>query len=451
MTSTSRESDRRVLVLGCEPFTRLVTAYPWDKLPPLLNVADYDVVFLNLVPFLNEKFANGIRVDTLPSWDQFARLIFSKGSEIIVIGHPGPRLGSNADCAVTWWLPCVPEFTYEIGQEIRDIEPEFEYYFRNVREWSFYASREVHPNSFDTEVYAQRIHSAANDLRAGLRPLARTRFHRAIAFELNFEISKVYHPRNPYINDPARRQRLALSGRLVWLPPPTEISETEAVELILRERFGFRVEVAAPTWVGQFVLPREAPLRSEIARLVEELKQHQMGLVDVRKRAAHESRFRKLLYEQGEDVLEPVARDALRELEAKVDDPLKKGREDGRLIDPRGRRAILEIKGRTGTLRLDDVRQLRQWADDAVVNEAWTGKGILIANLCCGEPLERRRDLFPDNCKKVAEQFNLCLMTTTQLFHALCEHQEGRLDLPKFWDSIFSTSGVSALPELSRP
>jgi len=442
--------DQRVLVLGCEPFTRLITTCPWDKLPPLLNVADYDVVILNLVPFLNVNVAKGIRLDTLPDWSQFARLMFSKGSELIVIGHPGPRLGSNTDCAVTWWLPCVPEFTYEIGQEVREIEPEFAYYFQNVHEWSFHAGQEVHMNAFEPVPYAQTVHPDANDLRAGLRPLAQTRFHRAIAFELIFGVWRVDRPR-PYSNDPGRKQQLARSGRVVWLPPPTEISDTEAVELILRERYGFRIEAAAPNWVGQFVMPREAPLRSEIAHLGEEINRQQAELADTRKRATHEGRFRKLLYEQGEDVLEPVVRDALRELEAKVDDPLKKGREDGRLTDPQGRCGILEIKGRSGTLRLDDVRQLRQWADDAVVNEAWSGKGILIANLACGEPPNKRRDLIPDNCRKVAEQFNLCLMTTTQLFHALREHQEKRLDLAKFWDSVFSTSGVSTLPELSKP
>ena len=37
-------AERRILVLGSAPHTRLVTAYTWNNLPPHLNVADYDVV-----------------------------------------------------------------------------------------------------------------------------------------------------------------------------------------------------------------------------------------------------------------------------------------------------------------------------------------------------------------------------------------------------------------------
>jgi hypothetical protein len=109
---------------------------------------------------------------------------------------------------------------------------------------------------------------------------------------------------------------------------------------------------------------------------------------------------------------------------------------------------MLEIKGRTGTLRLADVRQLDQWVRDAIANENWASKGILIANMHCDETPGQRDDPFPTNCIQTAKHFQLCLLTTTQIFHALRLHQRGELDVQAFWNTIFGTSGVCELPEL---
>ena len=111
---------------------------------------------------------------------------------------------------------------------------------------------------------------------------------------------------------------------------------------------------------------------------------------------------------------------------------------------------MLEIKGRTGSLRLSDVRQLDQWVRDAVANEGWRSKGMLIANMHCADPPSQRQHPFPDNCVRTAEQFGLCLITTTQIFQALREHQRGGVDLAAFWDTIFATNGVCPLPELAN-
>lgn len=72
------------------------------------------------------------------------------------------------------------------------------------------------------------------------------------------------------------------------------------------------------------------------------------------------------------------------------DNTTKRGRDDGRLTDPTGRNGILEIKGRAGALCVSDVRELHDWVSDAIANEGWQGKGLLIANLRCNEPPGQR-------------------------------------------------------------
>jgi hypothetical protein len=471
------DTSRRILVLGSAPHTRLVWAYTWDRVPADLNVADYDVVILNLVPFLDEQLVRQIDVDTLPSWEPFARLLFSKDSEIISIGVPGAHISgtrrsersqppSRATTAVEvpllhgvgipyreipWWLPATPVCTIASGEEIRNIEDEFAYYFRYVHHWRFYATAQYKPWSRDMSYYLNLVHPQANDLRLSLRPIAQTRFQQPIAFEMRYQ---AVHAEEPgYLASWGREgqtaQVVAESGRAIWLPPPTAISAYEAVDLILRERYGLQFEQAPPDWVETYKLPSQLPIEEDIARYEIESQQLTEKLTAARHRLREATRFRKLLYEQGEDALEPVVRDAFRELGASVFDPQARGREDGRLTDPSGRNCILEIKGRTHSLKQADVRELDQWVRDAVVGENLHSKGILVANTYCADPPMQRKEPYPDNCIRAAEQLGICLITTTQLFGALRRHQKGELDLAQFWNTIFDAEGACSLSELA--
>lgn len=163
-----------------------------------------------------------------------------------------------------------------------------------------------------------------------------------------------------------------------------------------------------------------------------------------------EKRYHKLLYEQGVDGLEPIVRQVLRELGATVDDPIKgENREDGLLEDPKGREAILEIKGRTKSLALADLRQLDQWVRDALYSDdPKDRKGILIANMYCNVSIEQRKEPFPANCIDMAKQNKYCLLTTRQLYYAICLKQRNEFQETEFWDTIFNTDGVCSLPEI---
>lgn len=460
----SNTEDRRILILGSAPHTTLVAAYTWDNLPQDLNVADYDVVILNLVPLSDREFACALNVHTLPSWEQFTRHLFSEDSELIIIGTPGVTIGRDADEESSqhrvmadlfgakyypdppWQLPIAPIFEFEPGESIQEINPEFAYYMKHVHHWGFHATQDFQAQFENLGSYAHVAHPQANNLQVAMRAIAQTRFQQAIAFELQF-LAVV--ERSQYVfHGPKEVRELRKSGKVIWLPPPTELSPSQAIDLILRERYGLRYERPSPNWVQAYILPHQIPIEEEVAHYEEEIVRLKRQLVDARQRLQEQLRFRKMLYEQGEDVLEPVVRDALRELTDQVEDPQQRGREDGRLVDPAGRNYMLEIKGRTGTLRLGDVRQLNQWTADAIAEENWSGRGLLIANMHCSDPPDQRGDPFPPNCIQLAQRFDQCLLTTTQLFRALVAHQRGELDLEEFWETIFATRGVCQLPEL---
>lgn len=276
-----------------------------------------------------------------------------------------------------------------------------------------------------------------SSLRPRVLPIAENRYGRPIAFQFQYIFELVGSRGHPLY-----------SGRVIWLPPTTEIFDSEAIELLLKEKYEVFREESPPHWIDQYLLPDEAPIRERIehiqdriAQLSDELKQAEEGLKVA-------TRFKRLLYETGEAVLEPVVLDALRELGATIEQPRERGKEDGRLVDPTGRAATLEIKGRSGTLKIGDVRQLHQWVADSIAYEGRESKGILIANLNKDRPPSRRGEVFPSNCVRVARNFDINLVTTTQVFNALVLHQQSKLDVDLFWNSLLEGKGICKFQEL---
>lgn len=445
--NTNGQIHKSILVLGSTPHTHLITAYTWDNLPQYINIADYDVVILNFVPLLDKDFAKSIDVNTLPRINQFIELLFSNESEIIAIGMPGSSFGNNPYQYVGFWLPIRLKFVNESGEQIRNIDPEFDYYFQQVRTWFFYVNGRYKDFQYPSD-YLSIVDAKANNLKFDIEPIATTRFEKPIAFKLKF--SAVYVDQTMYSLPEQKVHIIKDSGSVIWLPPPTETSDYDAVNLILNKRYGLRLEEASPSWIEVYKLPHQIPIEAEILHCEHEMQRLESELTIAIQKLQTATQFHKLLYEQGVDGLEPVVRDALRELGATVyDPPPKENREDGRLIDPKGRKGILEIKGRNKSLKLDDVRQLDQWVRDALfADSSENNKGILIANMYCGQAIEQRHKPFPPNCIEMANIAGHCLITTTQIFSAICYHQQGKLDRNNFWDMIFNTNGICLLPEL---
>lgn len=438
MGDLENNTETKVLVLGSRVLSPQVDSYLWNGIPTNLNVADFDAVLLNFHPLKDPDFASSIDIETIPPFQQFARLLFSPASQIIAIGSPFFRIGNNPYIFSTWWLPVSPHFLEETGDTVELKAPDYSTYFGHVRRWDFCFTGwdDINPAYFQGYMREAGLPRAAM-VRPRLYPIADNRYGRAIAFGVLFEAMS------------EGGGDLGQSGIVRWLPPPTEITADEAIELVLRERFGIAREETAPEWLGDFTLPSELPIVNRIDGLEEQIGSLAADLDQARNDLKDASRFKRMLYETGEDVLEPIVRDGLAQLGATVELPKARGKEDGRITDPGGRLGTIEIKGRGGQLRLGDVRQTHQWVADRIAFEETESKGILIANLNKDASPFSRGEVFPRNCVAAAENFEICLFTTTQLFNALGLSQKGELDESGFWDAIFLTAGISPFPELS--
>jgi hypothetical protein len=452
------EEPSRTLILGSEHHGRHVRAYSWAGLPEALNVADFDVVILNFEAFKDESVRTNVQLKRLPSTEHFARLIFSEGSRVFAFGDPTVQFGGQESVFAgrqsawsfqrgTWWLPIDLPVKADAGEVIQDVNPSWQFWFDHVRRfhWHFWDQ----PTSADPYRHRAALNAApwAEGFVATWKPLAATRYGDPIAIQLEISAYRTTKRQTQFTNAEYRTERAP--GEVYWLPTPTEVSQHEAIDLLLRE-IGITVESQPPAWLDDFLLPEYRRKLAALSRERAQLETARERLATADAAAAEQSRFERLLFEQGKDALEPVVREALTRLGATVFEPAVPGIEDGRLIDPQGRQAMLEIKGRRGQLKLEDVRQLDGWMRTAIAEESWTGKGLLCANLKLEEPPDERSDLVAPNALAFAERVGIAIVTTSQLHEALREHETEGFDSKAFWDSLQSVSGLVGLPQSRR-
>jgi hypothetical protein len=441
------ERPKRILVIGSDGHGRTVLAHPWDQLPKTLNVADYEVVILNFAAFEDQALAEGFPVDRLPDESAMARLLFSRNSEIVAIGDPKTLIGPPSDSLpahfdgrqrADYWLPLTLPVEDNIGKSYSVASDDWRLFFDQLSGWRWILSSEPVPlATFDgARQYIAPVTDRASSLSFKATPVAETRFQKPIAIKLEFIAEQIVN---------SRPVPILPSGSVYWLPAPDRLSVSEAIDLLLRERYGIAEKVRAPNWIGDYPLPAEAPIGERIDELKGNLAALEEQLSTALDQAEGAAKPKRLLFEKGRQTLEPIVRDALREIGARVEEPERDGIEDG-LLFHNERAAIIEIKGREGGIKQSDIRQAVQWASDAKLRDGVPYKPLIVANPYCETKLEERKEPLTGNAKSYAENGEVGLLTTVQLYEALRQYQLEELDIDAFWDAIFNAVGVADLP-----
>jgi hypothetical protein len=155
------------------------------------------------------------------------------------------------------------------------------------------------------------------------------------------------------------------------------------------------------------------------------------------------TKFKKLLTENGY-ALEEIVWETLEELGATVKRPDEPNKEDGWFTDYKGRKAVLEIKGKIKSIATKDVRELEDWVSDGL-EKGDDYKGILLGNHFRGDPPENRKEPFPPDVIRFAEKRQQCIVTTTQLFEAFKRVKAGEMKAEAIFDKLMETDGVCEL------
>ena len=223
-------------------------------------------------------------------------MLWSPDSEVIVIGPPTMGPGTFSPI---WWSASDLSFTRTTGDVVKEVDPEFSYVYDAGGHWPGYFEGNFPVQDGNASEFTRGISSEAQRLEVVSESLASTRFDRPLALRLAFQL---IGPENSVLRE---------SGPIFWLPGLLEDSDSSAVDLILRRRYGIGIQAEAPPWVADFSLPKLDPLEAEVERLEEGLRQTQADLASAKRQSSEESpRFRRLLYESGEEGLEPIVREA---------------------------------------------------------------------------------------------------------------------------------------------
>jgi hypothetical protein len=451
-----RARPKRILVIGSEGHGKGVTSYSWDKFPDNFNVADFDVVILNFAAFDEDQaLAEGFPPERLPDRNSLGRLFFAEGSELIAIGDPSTEIGPEPEGrgyilgrrSASDWLPFwfAVERTSGTAFELKD--DEWAFYFSRLSRYEWFMSGESGLRHQDPTHYFRAIGiHGADGMIPNFKAIAETRFEKPIA--ISFRLFAARHKQQPGLaltySEP-ELEPMRLSSPIHWLPSLPGTTAAEAVDLILAERYGISTEQRRPDWVEDYSLPAEEQVAAEISGLEEDREALARKLADARLRAEQAAAPSALLYEKGKNELEPPVREALRALGADVRPPNQEGIEDGLLARTEGE-GVLEIKGRKGPIKQDDVRQVVQWAADAKGRDGVDYKPLIVGNAHCEIPPPERGDPLAPNALDYARNSGVAVLTTVQVYNALRERQEGTFDEAAFWTAVFSAQGPVEWP-----
>ena len=244
--------------------------------------------------------------------------------------------------------------------------------------------------------------------------------------------------------------RFYSGGRIVVLPECVEEGADDVLLASIERALAEESSTPPPGWLGRYELPGEEEKNRQIGAVIEEI-----SVLESRKQQIEEDKqdivkYKKLLYESGRYQLEPVVRDALGLLGFTVHghyvpEP-RSNIEIDAMIECESGKAIVEIKGSTKAITLDDFSQLtNKRTDDFKITNDYK-QALLIGNgFRLRPPKERPSEVVFDANHVIpsAVRQDVSLLNTIDLYQMISRILSGdSFDLKAIRETILSSKGV---------
>ncbi len=428
-----------------------VDCFPWDRLRKIANLADYDVVILDLLSLQEPKDLDVLVLRKMLDFRTAQQVLSKEEGFICVLGDPRftieweSELAKHEEPFLSWtgveflWDDR-PGTTVERGFEaqhgvLKRFADKFVRWDYSLVECRLYL--EEYAKVWDLEAMQRQDQQP----KVAVKKICWNRYGNDLVFSVRHAVER--------FSDGVAARRLGsrvtevLSGPILFLPR-SALSEEDALELVLRDLCEVDVSAPAPEWVSEFVAPRQERVDREIeltrVRIEELIEEH-----DRKVQERYEVREPlKLLYETGA-ALEEVVRAVLVALGAEVSPGEDRTKEDGWVTAQVGDETfegVLEVKGVKGShFDLEGVRQLTDWIDRGITLRKKTYTGIFVGNSSREDPPQRRVWPFHKNWVEYAEMRGYVAIRSEDLYVLYLLDQTGRLDRGAFWHGLFSTKG----------
>jgi hypothetical protein len=450
-----------------------VECFPWNRLKKLTNLADYDVVILDLLSMTDETLQYGKSFESVLNEQSMLEVLVSKNQgspngAFFVLGDPrfsltevmppilgvppaptpGTRVSRGSSRPVSrlreipflGWTRMVFSWDDRPGDTIERAweasAGRFKQFADKLGRWQ-YSLKECRlkldvPDEF---LPVESLHAAIEyEQKALVENICGSRYGTSIVFSVRIVAEGRSSYRNAGIGK--AHQVVPVTGPIYFLPK-SQLTEEATLEFVLRDVCGIDISAPEPEWVSQFVAPGQEEVNSEIDKLnarIDGLREDLARKVDERAEVRQPLR---LLYETGPK-LEEAVRSVLEALGAEVEQPGedRKNKEEGWVTARVGAETfegVLEIKGvKTKHFDTDGLRQLTTWIHRGISSRRKRYTGIFVGNSSREHPPRRRTPPFSKDWVEEAEMLGYAAILTADLYALYLLDRTGRLDRDAF-------------------
>lgn len=457
------ESKKRVVVIGSEGHYGVdSTSWTTESMP---NIADYDTVIIDTSSFdslleqartdetyreANEELLRRISGNLDFVKDRLVHLLHSEGVVYAICSRNcWSSISMYSSIHNYQWSPLPIETINEHGVTKRILDGVFDHYFQFVKEWSFYFNTKYDYSSLKA---VADFYQNTRYVKPSMVVLAENRYRKPLAISMFYELYEVTDQRDlkRAIESPSEfytdeSMLLFTSGILHLLPPTTSIDRKEAINLLIEDFLGIQQKTPPPYGLDDVLVPGESSLKREIEEnlaKIEDLKSINRG---IQTRMDEKTQYKQLIYETGIP-LEEICKLTFIALGCEVDDSV-----EDFILSKGDKEAIVEVKGREGTIIRGDGTQLAQNRRNYVIKNDKNMrevKAILLGNPFRLElPIEERvkKDSFAPHLVRDAEVEDMALVSTVELFNAYCSFLEGKGTSDEIINRLFSGVGITHL------
>lgn len=215
------------------------------------------------------------------------------------------------------------------------------------------------------------------------------------------------------------------SGNAIYLPPTTEISVEESIDVLLQIYGKTTTKETFPEWTYKIEIPHVKALDLKITNLRKKKEILEERIISANKQKFELENHYRLLVSKG-STLEGAVFEAFKVLGFEEIDKKRSIDKEDWVFEfhtlSSYKYGVIEVKGADTKTGLGDLRQCDNWATDYLQGYNAKAKGVFIPN-------QYRREEYPDyrtnrlrfepNEKGYAEQRDICIIPSCVLFEAI--------------------------------